>query len=218
MGCANLPMQPSDSLQMDVAASLPYALPDVASLGTRFLIFPQAQFVPGYERPETIWLSTPPGEVAPGPSDRRMYVTDPLTGKEPYGFPLLPPWPGNIHAPAEPGADGHFDHLSVASREFVAAHAFASVHRVLDICENYLGREVSWFFSPTYERLEIVPLLDWPNAQSGFGFLELGEDDSREEPYPFALNFDVVAHETAHLILLGVLGFPEISGPTPDFL
>jgi len=100
----------------------------------------------------------------------------------------------------------------------MAAHAFACVRRVLDICESYLGREIPWFFLPTYERLEIIPHLPWTNAQSGFGFLELGEDDTRDEPFPYALNFDVVAHEIGHLILFGTLGLPERSQPSVDYL
>jgi hypothetical protein len=147
-----------------------------------------------------------------------MYVTDPLLDKQPYQFPDLPPWPGDLHPPAEAGPDGHFDHIPTDTRAFVAAHAFACVRRVLDICESYFGREIPWFFSPSYERLEIIPQLRWPNAQSGFGFLELGEDDSGGESFPFALNFDAVAHETGHLVLFGVLGLPEQSEPTADYL
>ncbi|MBO1908632.1 hypothetical protein J4G37_27555 [Microvirga sp. 3-52] len=191
---------------------------DTSRLGTRFLIYPQVPIIAGYERPETVWISTPRGQVAAGPSDHRMYVVDPLLGKAPYQFPSLPPLPGDSYPPVEPGPDGHFDHISIGSREFIAVHCFACVRRVLDICESYLGHEIPWFFSSTYERLEIIPRLSWNNAQSGFGFLELGEDDTREEALPFALNFDVIAHETGHLILLGVIGMPDNPESQPDFL
>ena len=191
---------------------------DSSSLGTKFLVYPQAPFVPGYEQPEVIWISTPAGRVKAGPADHRMYVADPILDKAPYHRPYLPPWTGDLHAPAEPGPDGHFDHLSPRMRSFMAAHAFACVRRVLDVSESYLGRETPWFFLPTYERLEIVPHLRWTNAQSGFGFLELGEDDSRETPFPYALNFDVIAHETGHLILFGALGPPERSAPSLEYL
>lgn len=191
---------------------------DVPSLGTRFAVFPQAPFVPGYEQPEVIWVSTPPGRIAAGPSDDRMYVIDPLLAKAPYHRPYLPPWTGACHVPAQPGPDGHFDHIPQDSRQFISAHAFACVRRVLDISESYLGRRVPWFFLPTYERLEIVPHLAWTNAQAGYGFLELGEDDSRDTPFPYALNFDVIAHEAAHLVLFGILGTPERWDPSPDYL
>jgi hypothetical protein len=180
------------------------------ALGTRFSIFPQPSFVSGYEEPEVVWISTPPDQIRAGPADHRIYVTDPLTTKDPYGFPYLPPFTGAQAAPAEPGPDGHFDHLAPGSRAFLAAHAFACVRRTLDICEGYLGRRLPWFFEPTYERLEIVPRIAWDNAQSGFGYLELGEDDSLPgNPFPYALNFDAIGHETGHLVLLSALGIPE---------
>ena len=191
---------------------------ETARLGTRFLAFPQPPFIPGYERPEIVWVSTPLGEIAPGPADRRMYVVDPLLPKAPYDFPYLPPFKGAVHPPAIPGPDGHFDHIPVDSREFLSAHVFACVRRVLDICQSYLGREVPWFFQLGYDRLEIVPHLEWDNAHSGYGFLEMGEDDARGDLYPFALNFDAVAHEVAHLVLLGTLGLPRTQSPTQDFL
>jgi hypothetical protein len=81
-----------------------------------------------------------------------------------------------------------------------------------------VGRELPWCFADTYDRLEIIPLLDWRNAQSGFGFLEMGEDDSRDEPFPFALNFDVIAHETGHQVLFSALGMPVGSKPSQQFL
>ena len=191
---------------------------DAPLLGTRFLVHPQAPFIPGYEKPEVVWISTPPGRVGVGPEDHRMYVVDPLLPKEPYQRPYYPPYSGDFHAPAVPGPDGHFDHLLPNTRQFLAAHAFACVRRVIDISESYLGREIPWFFLPTYERLEIIPHLPWTNAQSGYGFLELGEDDSRDEPVPYALNFDVIAHETGHLVLFGILGVPERWGPSTEYL
>jgi hypothetical protein len=188
-------------------------------LGTRFLIFPQPPFVPGYERPEVVWISTPAGQIRAGPADSRVYVVDPSLPKPPYQAPYLPPFSGAPAPPAEPDADGHFDYLAPDARPFLAAHAFASVRHVLDICEGYLGRRLPWFFEPTYERLEIVPHIAWDNAQSGFGFLELGEDDSwPDRPFPFGLNFDVIAHETGHIVLLGALGLPENGSVGEDFL
>lgn len=189
----------------------------VSRLGTRFLVFPQPPFIPGYERPETIWVSTPPNRIGPGPADRRMYVIDPLVEKQPYWFPYLPPYAGALRPPAEAGPDGHFDNIPIGTPEFEAAHVYACVRRVLDICESYLGREIPWFFEPTYDRLEIVPRLSWDNAQSGYGFLELGEDEARGEPQPFALNFDAVAHEVGHLIIFGVMGVPRFDPPHQYF-
>ncbi len=191
---------------------------ETSRLGTRFLVFPQPYFVPGYEIPEVIWVSSAPDRIGPGPSDARAYVVDPVQSKDPYHFPYLPPYAGLRRAPAQAGPDGHFDHLAPGSREFLSAHAFACVRRVQDICESYLGRRLPWFFAPTYERLEIVPWLPWDNAQSGFGFLELGESGGPDgRPLPFALNFDVLAHETGHAMLLNAIGLPR-TGFTDDYL
>lgn len=189
----------------------------VSRLGTRFLVFPQPPFIPGYERPETIWISTPPNRIGPGPADRRMYVIDPLVDKQPYQFPYLPPYVGALRPPAEAGPDGHFDNIPIGTPEFEAAHVYACVRRVLDICESYLGREIPWFFEPTYNRLEIVPRLRWDNAQSGYGFLEMGEDEARGAPQPFALNFDALAHEIGHLVIFGVMGAPRFDPPHEYF-
>ena len=187
-------------------------------LGTRFLIYPQAPYVPGYSVPETVWISTPPGRLQTGPADAQMYVSDPLFDKEPYEFPYLPPFAGDSHPPAQASFDGHFDGLVPGTRQFVAAHAFACVRRVLDVWESYLGRPVGWHFSDTYERLEIIPCLDWDNAQSGYGFLELGlERGSDGRAYPFALKFDVIAHEVGHAILFSLFGVPETGAGAGDF-
>ncbi|WP_245436944.1 hypothetical protein [Mesorhizobium helmanticense] len=191
---------------------------DSMSGGTRFLLFPQAPHVSGYERPETVWLSTPPGQIRAGPEDSRMYVRDPILEKQPYEFPYLPPFVGDVVAPAEPDYEGHFDQIPVGSRQFLAAHAFASVSRVLDIWESYVGKPVAWHFADTYERLEIIPLVDWENAQSGYGFLELGrefEDSARGHPY--ALNFDVIAHEVGHAIQFSLYGMPWNGLAAGDF-
>lgn len=199
-----------------MAMPVPYDIG--GGLGTRFLLYPQAPHVPGYATPEVVWISSDPSSLQAGPADDRMYVRDPALDKEPYEYPYLPPFVGLANAPAEPGPDGHFDHIPFATRQFVAAHAFASVRRVLDIWESYLGRPIVWHFADTYERLEIIPWLDWNNAQSGYGFLELGiERGPDERDYPYALNFDTVAHEVGHAILFSLMGVPEDGVYTSDF-
>ncbi|WP_434055739.1 MAG: hypothetical protein RDA78_13065 [Roseibium sp.] len=183
--------------------------PKTGSLGTRFLIYPQVPHVTGYEKPETVWISTPPGEIKAGPADRRMYVVDPLFEKPVYEYPYQPPFVGDSFPPAEAGPDGHFDHLDPQSRQFICAHVFATLRRVLDIWESYLGHEIIWHFAQTYERLEIIPQVNWHNAQSGYGYIELGiERGDRESAYPYALNFDVIAHEFGHALIFAEMGTP----------
>jgi hypothetical protein len=189
-----------------------------ANLGTRFLVYPQAPHVPGYATPELVWIMTDPSGIQPGPADDRIYVSDPALDKDPYEFPYLPPFAGAAFPPAEPGPDGHFDHLDPSSRQFVSAHAYAAVRRVIDIWESYLGRRIGWHFADTYERLEIIPWLNWENAQSGYGFLELGVEHAPDgNDYPFALNFDTIAHEVGHSIQFSLFGVPEGDVGNSDF-
>src|SRR5690349_5638942 len=124
-----------------------------STLGTRFLLYPQAPYVSGYDRPEPVWISTPPDQLQPGPANRRMYVRDPVLDKEPYEYPYLPPFVGDVYPPAVAGPDGHFDELRPDTRQFIAAHAFASAQRVIDIVESFLGHEIVWHFAETYDRL-----------------------------------------------------------------
>ena len=187
-------------------------------IGTRFLVFPQPPFISGYEKPEVVWIGRSDGPILAGPSDSRMYVADPIEPKRPYALPDLPPYPGVLRPPAEPGPDGHFDHILPGSPAFLSVHSYACSRRVLDICEGYVGRRIGWFFEPTYDRLEIVPHIpEWENAQSGFGFLELGGTEPATPTSSFALNFDAIAHEMGHLILLSELGIPQGYGQDDDF-
>jgi hypothetical protein len=196
---------------------------DVAGLtnlspGTRFLLYPQAPHLSGYEKPEAVWISTSPGLIHPGPEDRRMYVRDPVIDKQPYEYPYLPPFVGMTFPPAEPGPDGHFDELAPQSRQFLSAHAFASASRVLDIWESYLAKPIVWYFADTYERLEIIPWVDWENAQSGYGYLELGREQGPDgSGHPYALNFDVIAHEMGHAMLFSLFGVPAGGLEGSDF-
>jgi len=156
-----------------------------------------------------------------------MYVVVPIGKRRPYGmatgpygspFLYLPAWHGPIWPPAEPDLWGHFDHLAVGTREFEAAHAFACVRWVLDIWERYLGRRIVWNFEPDYDALEISLFPEFDNAYSGYGFLEIGADTEDGEVRSFGLNFDVIAHETGHLIIHSLLGVPDPDRQTPEYL
>ncbi|KAG1647410.1 hypothetical protein GQR58_030624 [Nymphon striatum] len=147
-----------------------------------------------------------------------MYVVNPITPKEPYSYPFMPPYSGLKAPPVEPSPDGHFDHIHPDSPEFLGVHLFGSIARVLDIWEGYLGHRINWHFAETYERLEIIPLIEWDNAQSGYGMLEFGyRKTSSGGRDVFALNFDVIAHEIGHSILFSEVGLPpDGMSPPPD--
>ena len=188
------------------------------AFGTRFRIYAQPRFLPGFETPETIWVGVPPGAIQAGPADARMYVADAID-KLPYQPTDLPPCRGRLSPPVTAGADGHFDHLDTASREFGAAHIYAITRRVLDIWEGYLGRPIAWHFRDVQRRLELIPYVDWDNAQAGFGYVEAGFGRPKSgETTPFCLNFDVLAHEVGHLIVFSLLGIPDDDTLTSQYL
>lgn len=177
--------------------------------GTRFRVYPQAPVLESIVDPETIWVSKPRGTIGPGPADQQMYVSDAIDKKSPYEPPFFPPYRGRVHAPAVPDAHGHFDYILPHTREFSSAHMYAVIRRVLDVWEVYFGRTVRWHFAEFFERLELIPQLQWDNAQSGFGFIESGYRENAEgEIQPFCLNFDVLAHEIGHSIIYSEVGSP----------
>jgi hypothetical protein len=187
--------------------------------GTRFLLYPQAPVMPGYTDPEVVWVSPPAGSIAPGPADDRMYVVDPIGKRRLYEFPHLPPWRGPCHPPAPPAPDGHFDHLPPGCRPFLAAHMYGTVRRVLDVWEGYFGRSLEWQFRQHLPRLELIPLADWDNAHSGYGFIETGTRAAPgEPPLHFCLSFDVLAHEIGHSIIFAEIGVPVARYRTGEFL
>lgn len=187
--------------------------------GTRFRLYAQPPILEAIGEPETVWLSPPAGSVGPGPADERMYVVDAIGKATPYEFPSLPPWQGARHAPVQPGRDGHFDHLAPGSREFMAAHMYGTLRFVLDVWEGYWGGEIPWHFAADYPRLELVPAVEWNNAQSGYGFIEAGHArPGAPDPQPFSLNFDVLAHELGHAFMYSLLGLPPADRLRAQFL
>ena len=114
----------------------------LAATGSRFRLFPQSPSLAAYRQPETVRVSSPAGSLRPGPSDERMQVFDAID-KQPYDDDSLPPWRGPLYPPAEPDAEGNFDHYPVGSRAFNAAHMFGAVRRVLDIWQDYFETEIN---------------------------------------------------------------------------
>ena len=195
--------------------------------GTRFNLFPQPPWVPGYERAETVTLAAPAGTVGPGPADHRLYVQDPVGKRFAYGLNTsgygrswlyLPPWDGPIAAPALPDGQGQFDHLRPGRPGFEAAHVYGCIRFVIDVFERYRGRPLRWHFADHYPRLEVSILRALANATAGWGFVEIGSiQDALGDVRPFTLNFDVMAHELGHLFVLAGVGLPELAGVQPDW-
>jgi hypothetical protein len=186
--------------------------------GVRFRLFPKPPYVHPEWPPETIAVSNPPGSIGPGPADDRIHVVNPIGRYFAYGVnpgPLgtphldLPPWTGPAFPAVPPDAEGHFDHLAVGTPEFAEAHVFGAVRFVLDIWERYFGRRIEWHFANDYRRLEIAILPGLNNAYAGYGFMEVGAHHFPDGSHaPYALNFDVIAHELGHLVLYSTIGLP----------
>jgi len=148
-----------------------------------------------------------------------MQVVDALGKDRHYDYPFLPPWRGARAAPVEAGPDGHFDHLRPGTREFMAAHMYGTMRFVLDVWERYFGEEIPWHFAADVERLELIPQVEWNNAHSGYGFIETGyARPGTDDPQPFCLNFDVLAHELGHALIYQLLGTPPEGNASAEFL
>lgn len=196
--------------------------------GTRFRLFAQAPFLARFREPAVVALSPAAGSVRAGPSDDLMSVAVPIAKSDPYGFNrtaygrpwlYLPPWDGDCEPPAQPGGAGHFDHLRPGTLAFEQAHVYGCIRFFLDVWEGYLGRPVRWHFADDYDRLEVLILRGFDNAQAGYGFLEVGEDrPATGAIHPFSLNFDVIAHEVGHLLLYGTMGVPDPDADDAEFL
>ena len=194
---------------------------EIANTGTRFKLFTQARYLPSFSEPETVVVSVPPGLIQPGPADDRMFVVDAI-GKKPY-VPngSLPQWQGGRHPAVRPGQGGHYDDIALGTRAFSCATMYATVRRVLDIWQDYFGRDIEWFFRLHFARLELIPILEWDNAQSGYGFLEFGFGrlplGGLDYNNPYCQNFDVLAHELGHAIINAEVGVPSEATVTAQY-
>lgn len=203
-----------------------YGVEDEAP-GTRFLLFPQSPYLDGAAELELVEVSAPPGTIGPGPTGPRMYTVDPVGKRIPYGAIVpgpagpgmyLPPWNGKVHMPASPDEDGNFIHISPSDPEFQAAHLFGAAHFTMDVWEGYFGRPIPWHFGSDFEKLELSLLPSLDNAHIGWGFLETGGSYEHGGEYrPYALNFDVVAHEIGHALIYSVIGLPTDEAASGEY-
>lgn len=185
---------------------------EYAQTGTRFRIFAQPRFLPFFREPVPIVLPARPGTIRAGPSDRGMYVVDALD-KPPYFDGLKesgrrPPYRGRAGRAAR-ARRGHFDHLKPSgrtARQFSAANLYATIRLTLTVWEHYLGAPLRWYFRG---RLEVIPRVRSDTAFSRPRYIECGYERAGMRAYPLCENFDVVSHETGHLILRCVIGHPR---------
>ncbi|MCA8966748.1 MAG: hypothetical protein KDC48_17840, partial [Planctomycetes bacterium] len=80
------------------------------------------------------------------------------------------------------------------------------------------GHRIEWHFARDQRRLELTLLGEWDNAQSGYGFIELGDAHGRDDDTPpYGLNFDVLAHEVGHSIVYSVIGVPNAATEAGEY-
>ncbi|TPE49914.1 hypothetical protein [Amaricoccus solimangrovi] len=187
---------------------------------TRARLYPQSP-VAGTARLETVELAPRRGMVRAGPEDDRMYVAV-APGKRPYGEDrgrgAFPPYEGLIGPAVAPGPDGHFDHLGPGDPGFRQVHLYGCARMALDIWEGYLDRRIPWHFERDFDKLEVLALSAWNNAHMGYGYLEAGEcplEDGTTADY--ALDFDVLAHEVGHAIMMSFAGEVPAQAQTAEY-
>jgi len=188
--------------------------------GIRFRVFPQSRAARGFSVPEVLLIAQSHGPIRPGPQDDIIQVVD-AEDKEPYRddatgeYHAYPPYRGLVRPPVAPGPDGHFDHFRAGTREFSATSMFATVRYIRAVWEHHLGGPLDWWFRYTYPRLEVIPRVNSQVGWSGVGFIECGypriggrPDGPPDRRDPFSDNFDIVAHETGHVLLKTLIGDP----------
>jgi hypothetical protein len=218
---------------------------------TRFRIFLQPPYVPGFEEPATVEIETE-DQIEAGPTDSLLYVLDAenkpsYRAQAPHAYQRFRgrPWKGALNRViARPGHDGHFDHLTPDDPAFPAASVYATARLTLNFWNRIfkdadLDELNAWHHEPDklaeeeedYRlagRLQLVPRCGSTGSRTGYGYLEVGQDNPghRYRPRPDGperltyqrgamwQNFDVIAHEVGHAILFRRVGFP--AGATKD--
>jgi hypothetical protein len=186
--------------------------------GTEFCLYPQSRRL-GFG-PTGVRVAAPPGSIGPGPSDAiadtPIEVIDALD-KESYHDDetgRLKRWPRPPYRPGEPRVrrpaapvGGHFRHLKPRTRSFSAAATYAAIRFTLEVWQHYLERRVRWHFADAVGPvLQVHPRVNSTNSWSGDGFLEFGFPEWPFLTDPDCENFEIVAHETGHLIMKSVIG------------
>jgi hypothetical protein len=183
--------------------------------GTRFKIFAHSRAL-GFA-PETVHVDAAPGSIGPGPADAAIEVID-APNKDSYysdttgALRKRPrfPYPPDGRRATKPVAPrhGHFDHLEPPAWEFSAAMVFAVIRTTLSVWSHFFEvAAIPWHFTAQAGPvLQVHPRVTCANGWSGNGFLEFGFPFFPNRRHRFCENFEVVAHETGHLIMKSMVG------------
>ena len=166
---------------------------------TKFKIFLQPPYVPGFEQPVTVAVDTGPDAIEPGPADPLLYVLDAVNKPAYRAQAPHEHQPnrgragrGNVNrSVAHPDAAGHFDHLAPDDPAFPAAAVYATARLAVNFW-NRIFREAGhpeltkWHHraadlegEPDHlaPRLQLVPGCVSAGARSGYGYIEIGRDN-----------------------------------------
>jgi hypothetical protein len=152
-----------------------------------------------------------------GPITRRVAVLDfdPYTGQLNPGVKFFHPPNRKVgyYYMRPPRSADDYDKYDIYQPEFIALSVFGTAYRVLELIEknDTLGRKLRWGFEAP--QLLIVPRAgEYPNAfydpvsHSLQFFFVQSPDDPNQKVYA-ALSRDIVAHETGHAVLDGIVPF-----------
>ena len=177
------------------------------SSSTRFRIFLQPPYVPGFEKPVTVEIETNK-QIEPGPTDLLLYVLDAenkpaYRAEAPHEYQAFRgrPWKGDANrVVARLNYDGHFDHLAPGDPAFPAAAVYATARHVLNFWNRIfdatgLPKVDGWHHDPEKliaegrkdggkgeeerfaRRLQLIPRCVSAGSRSGYGYVEIGRDN-----------------------------------------
>ena len=151
------------------------------------------------------------------PADKRYsYGINP----GPLGTPHLdlPPFRGPIHRPVCPDDEGHFDRIPGARRS--SRKRMSSGRSGLSSTSGSAisaGR-IEWHFADDYRQLEIVILPISITPTRATALWKIGAHPAPDGMLlPYALNFDVMAHELGHLIIYSTIGVPSPAAQRAEY-
>lgn len=180
---------------------------EFADTGVWVNLYPVGPFGDGKTVVESVCLSSNPVEVGVGPSDDELVVVN-TVNKRPFAEHEPAIIRSELAQPFVPKSELDLNISAGDTEKFCCVHMFGSVRRALDVWETYFGFKLT---TPHQNKIQLIPFVDWNNAQAGDRFIETGFQVSDEGiSQPFCLSFDVLAHECAHIIL-----FEQIGTPTP---
>ena len=167
---------------------------------TKFRIFLQPPYVPGFEQPVSLGIETE-DKIKAGPADPLLYVLDAenkpaYRAEAPHEYQAFRgrPWKGDVNrVVARPNYDGHFDHLAPDDPAFPAASVYAVARHVLNFW-NRIFRDANllevngWHHKrerlvaegeeqDLASRLQLIPRCISAGSRSGYGYVEVGRDN-----------------------------------------